>query len=210
MMGGGVDGGGPSSARPTSAKDEEFDHLVEAVRANIASQRKSNLDIDQRQTGEVLEEYPATAEAFWAQFSISVKHKAKPVPPTYPNLSFEDTRFSDAIKKKLAHAFEHPSPIQSQSWPYCMEGKNLVCIAKTGSGKTLAYTLPALHHVIKARAEAAKLAGEGLGDVAPPRNRRSGRRSPRAVKAIFIAPTRELAQQIADQVCLALSSPMTL
>jgi superfamily II DNA/RNA helicase len=115
------------------------------------------------------------------------------VKPTYPSLNFEDTPFSDAIKKKMTQNFEHPSPIQSQSWPYCTDGHNLVCIAKTGSGKTLAFTLPALEHVVKAKKEARGVEGA-------PRDRRSGRRAPRATKAIFIAPTRELAQQIQDQV----------
>ena len=50
----------------------------------------------------------------------------------------------DLIEKKN---FEKPFPIQSQSLPVGMSGRDLIGIAETGSGKTLAYVLPMIRHI---------------------------------------------------------------
>ena len=59
-----------------------------------------------------------------------------------------------------------------------MEGSNMVGIGQTGSGKTLAFLLPALAHIQEAR----KSRGPGFD----------------GPKALILAPTRELAQQIQE------------
>lgn len=46
-----------------------------------------------------------------------------------------------------AKKFEKPFPIQCQSIPVGMSGRDLIGIAETGSGKTLAYVLPLLRHI---------------------------------------------------------------
>ena len=43
--------------------------------------------------------------------------------------------------------FQKPFPIQCQSLPICMSGRDMIGIAETGSGKTLAYVLPMLRHI---------------------------------------------------------------
>ncbi len=63
--------------------------------------------------------------------------------------------------------FTIPTPIQEQSIPIAIEGKDLVGIAQTGTGKTLAFGIPLIQQVLQ---------GNGLG--------------------LVIAPTRELALQI--------------
>lgn len=68
-------------------------------------------------------------------------------------------------------------PIQAQAIPMALAGLDVVGIAKTGSGKTLAYVLPALAHL---EAQAPKPKGQGTP------------------LALVLAPTRELAVQIAD------------
>jgi ATP-dependent RNA helicase DDX46/PRP5 len=50
----------------------------------------------------------------------------------------------DLIEKKK---FEHPFPIQCQSIPVGMSGRDLIGIAETGSGKTMAYVLPMIRHI---------------------------------------------------------------
>ncbi|WJZ02324.1 DEAD/DEAH box helicase [Corynebacterium freiburgense] len=67
--------------------------------------------------------------------------------------------------------FETPSPIQSQTIPVLMQGRDVVGLAQTGTGKTAAFALPIL-----ARIDAAV----------------------RAPQALVLAPTRELALQVAD------------
>lgn len=71
--------------------------------------------------------------------------------------------------------FQNPSPIQSQSWPILLQGKDLIGIAQTGTGKTLAYLLPGLLSIV---------------NQATPLNKRYG------PSVLILAPTRELAQQI--------------
>ena len=67
----------------------------------------------------------------------------------------------------------HPTPIQTQSIPPSIAGRDIVASAPTGTGKTLAYLLPIVHRLMEI-----------------PRN------SP--PYALILAPTRELAQQIHD------------
>lgn len=50
------------------------------------------------------------------------------------------------ILKKLN--FEKPTPIQAQSIPAIMSGRDLIGIARTGSGKTLAFLLPMFRHIL--------------------------------------------------------------
>lgn len=71
-----------------------------------------------------------------------------------------------------------PMPIQSQALPIILGGHDLVGVARTGSGKTLAYLLPAVVH-IEAQAPLKQ------GEISP--------------IALALAPTRELAVQIAEQ-----------
>ncbi|PAN10585.1 hypothetical protein PAHAL_2G103400 [Panicum hallii] len=74
--------------------------------------------------------------------------------------------------------FSQPSPIQAHSWPFLLDGRDLIGIAATGSGKTIAFGVPALMHIRK------KVGGK-TGKKAVPR-------------CLVLSPTRELAQQIAD------------
>src|SRR3989344_8541037 len=67
------------------------------------------------------------------------------------------------------HKFEHPTPIQQQSIPSAVEGKDLMGIAQTGTGKTLAFSLPMIQRL------------------AQNRGRMTG---------LIILPTRELAMQV--------------
>ncbi|CAK9153253.1 unnamed protein product [Ilex paraguariensis] len=77
--------------------------------------------------------------------------------------------------------FDKPSPIQSHSWRFLLDGRDFIGIAATGSGKTLAYGIPAIMHVL---------------------NKRSGKTSKRVNPlCLVLSPTRELAQQISDVLC---------
>ena len=67
-----------------------------------------------------------------------------------------------------------PTPIQEQAIPQVMKGQDVVGLAQTGTGKTAAFVLPILHRLMQGRRE--------------------------RVRALVIAPTRELAEQIHEAV----------
>lgn len=62
--------------------------------------------------------------------------KGTDLPP--PNLEFHDDVFPDYVMTEVKRqGFKKPTPIQAQSWPIALSGRDLVGIARTGSGKTL-------------------------------------------------------------------------
>ena len=67
--------------------------------------------------------------------------------------------------------YTKPTPIQEKAIPVAMAGRDVLGLAQTGTGKTAAFALPILHHLLNS----------------PPK---------RGVRALVIAPTRELAEQI--------------
>ncbi|MGR3678363.1 MAG: DEAD/DEAH box helicase [Paracoccaceae bacterium] len=82
---------------------------------------------------------------------------------------------NDALKRG---GFSEPTPIQNQAIPLALEGHDIMGLAQTGTGKTLAFGLPLI---------------DGL--LAQP-----GRPDPKTAKALILAPTRELVNQIADNL----------
>jgi ATP-dependent RNA helicase RhlE len=71
-----------------------------------------------------------------------------------------------------------PTPIQAKAIPIALAGHDVMGLAQTGTGKTLAFGLPLIEHL-----------------TAEP-----GKPKPRTVKALVLAPTRELTNQIADNL----------
>lgn len=88
---------------------------------------------------------------------------------------FQDFNFSSALQEGLdAMGFQKPTPVQEQAIPIIQQGHDLIACAQTGTGKTAAYVLPILDHIS-----------------------RSGEKK---LNTLIIAPTRELAQQIDQQI----------
>ena len=89
---------------------------------------------------------------------------------------FTEFRFGNELQEGLKMmGFNKPTPIQEQAIPIIQKGKDLIACAQTGTGKTAAFVLPIL---------------DNLKNV----NQKN------KVKAIIIAPTRELAKQIDMQI----------
>jgi ATP-dependent RNA helicase RhlE len=83
--------------------------------------------------------------------------------------SFADFDIHPQLKSNLEHnGYKIPTPIQDQAIPAALAGKDVVGIADTGTGKTAAFGLPILNRLV----------------------------SEKLSRALIIAPTRELAQQI--------------
>jgi len=91
--------------------------------------------------------------------------------------TFAELGLSPAILKALEKTtLKTPTPIQAQAIPHIMQGRDLMGLAQTGTGKTAAFGLPLLHRLLD------------LGH--PP--------GPKHVRALILAPTRELIAQIKD------------
>ena len=92
-------------------------------------------------------------------------------------MKFSELDLNDQVLDALdAMRFEECTPIQEKSIPVILEGRDLIAVAQTGTGKTAAYMLPILN----------KLSEGGYPED--------------AINCIIMAPTRELAQQIDQQM----------
>lgn len=92
-------------------------------------------------------------------------------------LTFEQLPLSASIQRALAEkGYTTPSPIQGLAIPVLLEGRDLLACAQTGTGKTAAFALPLLHRISE-------------------NPRRTFRRG---VRHLVLAPTRELAGQVAE------------
>ncbi|MBT4446666.1 DEAD/DEAH box helicase [archaeon] len=88
-------------------------------------------------------------------------------------MTFKELDLQPAIQKALVKlGYVTPTPIQAQSIPSLLEGKDLIGIAQTGTGKTASFTLPILNEMSE--------------------------KYPRKVRTLVLAPTRELAAQIGE------------
>ena len=92
-------------------------------------------------------------------------------------MKFNELDFHPAILDAIdSMNFVDCTPIQEQAIPLLLQGKNLIGVAQTGTGKTAAYLLPVLDKLVR------------------------GNYSDDAVNCLIMVPTRELAQQIDQQV----------
>ena len=90
-------------------------------------------------------------------------------------LTFDDLPLAPFLQETIkAIGYTHPTPIQAEAIPLVVEGRDLVGLAQTGTGKTAAFVLPILQ----------KLSGS----------------KEKGAKALILAPTRELAEQINDVI----------
>ena len=95
-----------------------------------------------------------------------------PAPADVEQQSFADLGLAPAVLKALADVgYESPSPIQAQTIPPLLSGRHVVGLAQTGTGKTAAFALPILSRL-------------DLSQKTP--------------QALVLAPTRELALQVAE------------
>ncbi len=85
---------------------------------------------------------------------------------------------ADIARALTEEGYSNPTPIQAKAVPPALQGRDLLGCAQTGTGKTAAFALPVLHRLLEETPEGSKK-----------------RASPRA---LILAPTRELATQIAD------------
>lgn len=103
--------------------------------------------------------------------------------------TFSSLGLSEQLLRGLEKAgYSTPTLIQASAIPVALEGKDLTGCAQTGTGKTAAFVLPTLHRL---------LTNNGNGTQ---RDRNAGSRNRRPVRALVLAPTRELALQVEQSV----------
>ncbi|ANM29594.1 hypothetical protein ABI59_08395 [Acidobacteria bacterium Mor1] len=94
---------------------------------------------------------------------------------TEPQNGFASFEFDPRLERAIADAgFAEPRPIQKQTIPAALDGQDVLGLAQTGTGKTAAFALPLLDYVLESRE--------------------------RQPSALIVAPTRELATQIAEEI----------
>jgi len=84
------------------------------------------------------------------------------------------------LKGLAAAGFSTPTPIQAKAIPLALDGHDILGLAQTGTGKTLAFGLPMIDQLLA----------------------NPGKPAPKTVKALVLAPTRELVNQISDNLKL--------
>tara|TARA_R110000868_G_scaffold304437_17_gene565331 strand:- start:66503 stop:67762 length:1260 start_codon:yes stop_codon:yes gene_type:complete len=93
-------------------------------------------------------------------------------------MTFSDLELIEPILRALDdEGYTNPTPIQEQSIPILLQGKDLLGCAQTGTGKTAAFSIPILQHLFNSRKK-------------DPNHQK--------IKALIITPTRELAIQIGE------------
>jgi ATP-dependent RNA helicase RhlE len=91
--------------------------------------------------------------------------------------SFQDFGLAEPISRALAEEnYVTPTPIQAQTIPLALTGRDVVGIAQTGTGKTASFALPILHRLLENRV----------------------RPQPKSCRVLVLSPTRELSGQILD------------
>jgi len=100
----------------------------------------------------------------------------QPIPAdAEPDVTFRDLALSEKLLKAIEESgYTKPTPIQAAAIPEALSGRDVLGIAQTGTGKTASFTLPMIERLSKGRAKA------------------------RMPRSLVLAPTRELAAQVAD------------
>ncbi len=90
-------------------------------------------------------------------------------------MTFDDLELNDSLKMGLSDiGYKEPTPIQEKSIPEALQGKDVLGAAQTGTGKTGAFVIPIIELILRNPSE--------------------------GTKALILTPTRELAQQIDEQI----------
>ncbi|RZL58293.1 MAG: DEAD/DEAH box helicase, partial [Variovorax sp.] len=98
--------------------------------------------------------------------------------------SFSNLSLAEPLARAVAEmGYEHMTPIQEQAIPVVLSGQDVMGAAQTGTGKTAAFSLPLLQRMLK----------HENASMSPARH---------PVRALVLLPTRELADQVAQQIKL--------
>jgi ATP-dependent RNA helicase RhlE len=110
------------------------------------------------------------------------EQSSAPASPETPSTRFEDFGLSADILRALTdQGYTHPTPIQAQAIPVVLQGRDVMGAAQTGTGKTAGFSLPIIQLLL----------AHANSSASPARH---------PVRALILTPTRELADQVAENV----------
>lgn len=113
---------------------------------------------------------------------MSELNTAQSAEPQAPLPRFEDFGLAPPVLQALAEqGYAHPTPIQAQAIPVVLQGRDVMGAAQTGTGKTASFSLPIIQLLL----------AHANTSASPARH---------PVRALVLTPTRELADQVADNV----------
>ncbi|TCS38383.1 superfamily II DNA/RNA helicase [Paucimonas lemoignei] len=110
------------------------------------------------------------------------ENQSAPAQANPASIRFEDFGLSPEILRALAdQGYVNPTPIQAQAIPVVLQGRDVMGAAQTGTGKTAGFSLPIIQLLL----------AHANSSASPARH---------PVRALILTPTRELADQVADNV----------
>ncbi len=117
-----------------------------------------------------------------SELNIPTTAPDAPAAAAEPLPRFEDFGLAPPILQALAEqGYTTPTPIQAQAIPVVMQGRDVMGAAQTGTGKTAGFSLPIIQQLLP----------HASASASPARH---------PVRALILTPTRELADQVADNV----------
>ncbi|PNS15063.1 hypothetical protein CAC42_2292 [Sphaceloma murrayae] len=161
--------------------------------ASFAGVGRSRCPINSLKTSQVSCQQQIAPKASLARF-FSTTRRQNEAPPALPKI----TRFDELAQQNLVHdnivnavtgrmGLETMTEVQSATIRSALQGTDVIAQAKTGTGKTLAFLIPLLQRMVQNDPDLAR------STYRPPRT------SADDIRGIIISPTRELAEQIAEE-----------
>jgi len=112
-------------------------------------------------------------KSFNPESFVHTPQESSPQVEYLPRITFSGLNIDPRLKANITgKGYTTPTPIQDQAIPHILSGTDLIGIANTGTGKTAAFLIPLIHKILTNRQE----------------------------KVLIVAPTRELATQIQDEI----------
>lgn len=162
-----------ASPTDTTERGDEAADATEDAEGRQDADASETTDADRRQvdaaasTNGHTAAKPATSSVAGTSRTIAIDVDPSTFPPAFRALGLDDR----TLALMAVQGFTEPTPIQQQSIPLLMKGRDVVGIAQTGTGKTLAFGIPMVERLDAGR---------------------------RAVQGLVLVPTRELAQQVLE------------
>ncbi len=186
------EGGGKVQDKPGDKSPGQRKHPRERHNGQGQEQRHRNARSQQAKTGQAekpgarteKQHSPKPEKQHQPKRAVKVDHgpwdiAQFPVEPVEGKTRFHDFDLELPLMRGIADlGFKYCSPIQAQSLPYALKGKDVVGKAQTGTGKTAAFLTAIIDDLLKNPITEKRYAGEA--------------------RALVIAPTRELVIQIAE------------